>query len=183
MNVADILLVLILAGAFLVGFFQGVVRGLLAVAAWLVAFLLGANLWGPVGDYLASQWTSLDGGYVHMLAFGLATVFFFGVFLTLIFFGAKGPRGFTSYVLLDDLLGGVIGVVLALIIVASSTIILGTFYGLSSPGTATDVEWSAQLYRGLTGSTIGALIGDTIVPLMGTIFGALVPQNIREAMA
>lgn len=35
MNVADILLVLILAGAFLLGSFQGVVRGLLAICAWL----------------------------------------------------------------------------------------------------------------------------------------------------
>lgn len=183
MNVADILLVLVFAAGFLLGFFQGVVRGLLAVGAWLVAFVLGANLIAPLGGYLASQWTSLDPGYVHMLAFGIATVALFVVFMIIIFVGAKGPRGFTSFALLDDLVGGLLGVLLAVLVMASSIVILGTFYGTSTATAAQDVEWSAQLYRGLTGSAIGPMIADTVVPLMGTVLGALMPQAIREAMA
>jgi len=43
MTATDIVLILLLGGGFLVGFFQGMVRGLLAIGAWAVAFVLGAT--------------------------------------------------------------------------------------------------------------------------------------------
>jgi uncharacterized membrane protein required for colicin V production len=59
MNVLDIVMLLVLAGGFVLGFVQGVIRGVLAIGAWAVSFLVGANLRDPVGSYLASQWTNL----------------------------------------------------------------------------------------------------------------------------
>jgi uncharacterized membrane protein required for colicin V production len=184
-TVTDIVLVLIFAGAFIVGFFQGVVRGLLAIAAWLVAFILAANLRGPVGDYLARQWANLDSDYVHMLAVIICTLVIFGALMTAIIVYAKGPRGFSSYTLLDDLLGGLIGVVLSVVILASGIVMLVSVYGPLVPGaeTAFTADWSAQAFRALADSSIGQLISDTVVPLMGLVFGGIVPDVIREAMA
>ncbi len=59
MNVLDRVMLLVLAGGFVLGFFQGVIRGVLAIGAWAVSFLVGANLRDPAVGYLASQWTNL----------------------------------------------------------------------------------------------------------------------------
>ena len=44
MNTADIFLLVIIVAALLVGFFWGAARSLMFLAAWLVAFILGAYL-------------------------------------------------------------------------------------------------------------------------------------------
>jgi uncharacterized membrane protein required for colicin V production len=182
-NAVDIVLLLILAGAFILGFFQGVIRGLLAIGAWAVAFLLAANLRDPVGGYLASQWTNLSVDYVHMLAFGLMAILTLAVLLVLIQVGTRGPKGVTSMPLLDDLMAGLLGVVLAVLIMAATSVTLGTFYRPSAPGGALiEAEWSVRLYAFLIDSTVGSTPIGLVTPLMDLLFGWLTPQVVRDAM-
>jgi len=99
-NAVDLVLLLVLAAAALLGFFQGVIRSLLAIGAWAVSFLLAANLRDPVGRYLASQWTSLSADYVYMLAFGSVAIV-----LLVVLLGAIRVRARWSarlYALLQD---------------------------------------------------------------------------------
>lgn len=183
MTTADIIIILILAAASVVGFFQGPVRGLLAVGGWIVAFLASAILSEPVGDYLSTQWTNLTAPYVHMLAFGILAVVILVVLFTLVYLGTRGPRSLTPYRLLDDLLGGALGLVVALLIVAGTWVVLASFYGPAVPAVGeNDGELTAGLYSALSESNLTTSIRGALVPIMGTLLGPLVPVAVRDAL-
>src|SRR3954468_13009797 len=120
MSSADILLLLVLAGAFLIGFFWGVLRGLLALAAWVVVFLLSAHLSVPIGDYLARQWGNFSTEYSHMLAFLIVYVVLTIVSLVLIHVGVKGSQDVSRWPLVDDLLGGALAVAFSVLVIAGT---------------------------------------------------------------
>lgn len=178
MTSADILLILVLAGAFLIGFFWGVVRGLLGLAAWLVTFLLAAHLSGPGGDYLQGNWRNFSPDFNHMLAFLLTFGLLFTLGLILIQLGARGSHDLSRYPLVDDILGGLLGAVLAILVVAGVIAILRTFYEpvASSSNVA---DWATNLYIALKNSTIGGQIASGVVPIMNTLLDPLLPSTIR----
>ncbi len=183
MNVIDIVLLLVLAGTFILGFFLGVIRVLLAIGAWAVAFLLAANLREPLGGYLASQWTNLSVGYVHMLAFGMIAIIIFVGLLVLVRLGARGPKGVSSVPLIDDVLAGVLGVVLGVLIMAATWVILASFYGPTATGAGTpEAEWSLRLYALLQESTVARTLIGLVAPVMDLLFGWLTPQVVRDAI-
>ena len=143
MTSADILLLLILAGAFLIGFFWGVLRGLLALAAWVVVFLLSAHLSVPIGDYLARQWSNFTSEYSHMLSFLILYALLLLLSLILIHIGVKGSQDVSRWPLVDDLLGGALAVALGILIIAGTIAILQLFYKpepLSSASAAVDAR-------------------------------------------
>jgi uncharacterized membrane protein required for colicin V production len=178
MTSADILLLLILAGAFLIGFFWGVVRGLLGLAAWLVTFLLAAHLSGPGGDYLQAQWRNFSAEYNHMLAFLITFGVLFVLALLLIQLGARGSHDLSRYPIVDDILGGLLCAVLAVLVIAAVVAILRTFY---APVAASSnvAEWTTNLYSALRSSTIGGQIQSGVVPIMNTLLDPLLPSTIR----
>jgi uncharacterized membrane protein required for colicin V production len=178
---ADILLLLILAGAFLIGFFWGVVRGLLALAAWVVVFLLSAHLSIPVGDYLARQWGNFSTEYSHMLAFLIVYTVLTVVSLVLIHVGVKGSQDVSRWPLVDDLLGGALAVALAVLIIAGTLAILGLFYK-PEPLSSASAQWTLDLYNGLHSSTIGGQIESGLVPFIASILGPLLPSSIHAAL-
>lgn len=179
MTSADVLLLLVLGGAFLIGFFWGVVRGLIALAAWLVVFLLSAHLSGPVGDYLTNQWRNFSPEYVHMLAWLVCFGVLFAIALVLIQIGTRGgSQDLSRYPLLDDLVGGLLAVGLAVLAIAAIMAIMRTFYEPQAVS-VTAAEWNAHLYTALKTSTIGGQIAINLVPLIGSLLSPLLPSNIR----
>lgn len=184
MTSADVVLVLVLALGFLVGFFQGVTRGALSLGAWLVAFLVGANLREPLGNYLSTQWTNFTPDFARMLGFGIAAGVIFVLLVLLIQFGSRGPKGVTSMALVDDLIGGLLGLGLAVLLVGGTLVVLRSFYERSAlTVVGGQLELASSLYSGLAGSGIGAAIGDTIMPLLGSLLSPLLPDIVRAAMA
>jgi hypothetical protein len=183
MNAGDVVLILILAGSFLIGFFQGVVRGLLGICAWAAAVVLGANLREPLGGYLAAQWTNFSPDYDRMLGFGIATVVVFVALLVVVQLWTTGPRGITPYPLVDDLVGGLLGDTLAILVIASAFVVLGTFYRAPDVLPGAGAAWTEELYRALIGSRIGSLIATNLVPFLGIVFGPLVPETVRGQMS
>lgn len=182
MTSADVLLLLIVAGAFLFGFFWGVIRGLLGLAGFLVVFVLSAHLSGPVGDYLTAQWTQYSAGYDHMLAFLLVFALLYTVTLVLITIGTRGSQDLSRYPLVDDLVGALLGACLAFLCVAAVIAILKTSYGEFAPAEGQGAEWTANLYRALLGSTFGGQIAASVVPALVALVGALLPAGIRQLL-
>jgi uncharacterized membrane protein required for colicin V production len=178
MTTADVMLILILAGAFLIGFFWGIVRGLIALAAWVVVFLLAAHLSGPVGDYLQNQWRNFSPEYNHMLAFLILFGLLFSASLVIIQIGTKGSQDLSRYPLVDDIVGGLVGATLAVLAVAAAMAILRTFYEPAAVSVA-GAEWTADLYVALKRSTIGGQIGTGLVPMIAALLGPLLPATIR----
>lgn len=181
MTSADILLLLILAGAFLIGFFWGVVRGLLALAAWVVVFLLSAHISIPVGDYLARQWTNFTPIYNHMLAFLIIYGLLMVLSLVLIHIGVKGSQDVSRWPRIDDLVGGALGVALAVLIIAGAIAILQLFYQ-PDPLSNASAQWTKQIYDALHSSTIGGQIESGLVPFIGSLLGPLLPDSVRSAL-
>jgi uncharacterized membrane protein required for colicin V production len=175
---ADVMLVLILAGGFLIGFFWGVVRGLLGLAAWLVVFLLSAHLSGPVGDYLQNQWRNFSAEYNHTLAFLILFGLLFTVALVLIQIGTRGAQDLSRYPLLDDVIGGLLGATLVVLATAAVMAILRTFYEPSVVSIA-GADWTADLYKALKSSTLGGQISGSLIPVIAGLFGPLLPTGIR----
>jgi uncharacterized membrane protein required for colicin V production len=182
MTSADVLLLLIVAGAFLFGFFWGVMRGLLGLAGFFVVFVLSAHLSEPVGDYLAAQWTGYTAAYDHMLAYFIVFTLLYTLTLILITIGTRGSQDLSRYPLVDDVVGALLGACLAILCVAAVIAILKTFYGPFAPPSGQGAEWTANLYRALLGSTFGGQISDAVVPVLITVLGAVLPASVRQKL-
>ncbi len=130
LTAADLALLLIYAGAFILGFFQGGTRALLGLLAWLFAFVIGVTVWQPLGDWLSGSWTLYSLPYNQMLAFliGFITALVIGGIVIVTF--TKRSALLPRWPLVDEVLGGVLFVVLALLITGAILAALDSAYPL-----------------------------------------------------
>ncbi len=180
----DIYLLAIIVAALVGGFFWGAVRSLMLLAAWLLAFVIGAYLQLQLGSYLAAQWTNYLSSFSEMAAFG---IIYLGILLAAPIFiiaSTKGTQQFFASQALDDVTGALVALVVAVLGIAGLMIVLATFYGSGEPfvDPAGGPAWTAQLYQSLVDSTIGGAIADRIIPILGAILGPILPPDVREVM-
>lgn len=179
----DIFLLVIIVSTLVVGFFWGALRSLLLTAAWVLAFLAGAHLKTELGAYLAREWGQFSALYNDMAAFGIIYVGLLLAAPVVIFMSTRGNQRVTRYQVLDDLVGAAFATFVAIVGIGGVIIVLATFYG-TDPNTvdpAGGPQWTATLYQSLLLSTIGGNINDHVMPIIGTILGPLLPQDVREA--
>jgi uncharacterized membrane protein required for colicin V production len=179
-NLFDLVVVLALFGMFVLGFVQGTIRRLLGIASILFSFLLAANLQGPLGDFLARNWTQFAPEYSVMIGFG--TVFVAAsIAFTLVIqaFYTKVPL-FEKYTFIDEILGGLLGVLQGLLILGAMIVILDSFFAI--PGIAkrdTELPLLRDIYNWYTNSGTAVLFRDTLIPAFFAVFGFIVPDKIR----
>lgn len=181
---ADIFLLVVIVSTLAVGFFWGALRSLMLLAAWILAFLVGAHLKPELGSYLAQQWTNFPPAFSDMAAFGLI---FMGIILAapiVIILLTRGSHPISRLQVIDDLGGALVAVLVSVLAIASLLIILSTFYGtgerLIDPQGGPD--WTASLYQTMINSNIGRAINEHVVPIIGTIFGPILPSDVREVV-
>jgi uncharacterized membrane protein required for colicin V production len=178
----DLFIILLLVGGFLLGFFRGAVRQLTSIGAWLISFLLAAHLAAPLGGWLVEQAPSYSLEYASFLAFGAV----FALLLTagaLIFQVAGTNVALTRHVPLDSVVGGVLGTTLLLLVATSLVIILDSYFGvIGSPGTA-EFQLLRNAHQATEGSTIANVLRQTLVPLLGTLLGPILPVEVRAVMS
>lgn len=184
MGTTDIFLLIIIVSTLVVGFFWGAARSVMLLAAWLLAFLAGAYLQLELGSYLVSQWTSFPATFNEMAAFG---IIYMGILLAApigIIIITRGSQRISKYQVLDDLVGAVFAVFVAILGIAGLMIVLNTFYmtegPVVDPGGAP--EWVADLYQSLLGSSIGSAINEQLVPIIKTVLGPILPPGVREVI-
>lgn len=177
----DIVLIALLVLGFAVGFFRGAIRSLLAMGAWAVCFVFAAYLRVPLGEWLARSAT-FSSAYADLVAFA---VIFFGLFTTLvlIIMLSRAPTEWTRHTMVDDIVGGVLGVVVVGLVIASAIVMLDHYYAVANPTPVADVGWAADINRALTGSTIARWIGDAGVKALGFLLGPVLPNDIRAVMS
>jgi len=179
LTAADLALLLIYAGAFVLGFFQGGTRALLGLLAWLFAFVIGVTVWQPLGDWLSGSWTMYAQVYNQMLAFliGFIVALVIGA-IVIVTFTKRSPL-LPRWPFADEILGGVLFVVLALLITGAVLLALDSVYptGLSN---REDVPWLTSIAESLQGSVIGGWINATIVPFLLTVFGPIIPDEFER---
>jgi uncharacterized membrane protein required for colicin V production len=174
----DVVLLALLVAGFFVGFFRGVIRALMEVAAWAVSFLFAAHLRAPLGDWLAGS-ASFTPFYAEMVAFLVIFVLLF-VALSLVVMFSRAPTEWARHQLLDDVLGGVLGVAVIALTFAALAIIFDSYYALEQP--AVDIGWIPEIRRAFGASAVIQFIGNTLVPVAAFAMGPILPLDVRAVM-
>jgi uncharacterized membrane protein required for colicin V production len=182
MNLADVVVLLVIGLGFALGFLRGTVRALLGVVAWAVCFLIASWLRAPIGGWLSTN-GSLDPLYAEMLAFGAVFfALFVGVLLVVLF--SRTPTTITRHQLIDDIVGGVIGAFVAVLVVASVVVVLGSYYGATNAsGPLVEAGMVADANRALATSAFATVINDSVVRWVAFLLGPVIPTEVLSAMA
>jgi len=164
---------------FVLGFAQGVVRRLLGIAGVIFSFLLAANLRDALGSFLASNWTQFPREYSYMLAFGFLFVVFEVIFTIVIQSTYKPAPILAKYPVVDEILGGLLGIVQALMIVGAGIVILDSFFRLPIGIGDQQIQLVKNLYEAVNESNIVVVFRETLLPLFVAIVGPLLPSDIQ----
>lgn len=173
----DLVIIAILAGGVFAGFTQGMIRYVLNAAAVVVAFILAAQLKGPIIDLLGF-WNAFSPGGRELLAFVLL---FFG-FVIAGWFVIRAMYRRTRLPVarqLDELGGAIFGLLFAALVITLHLVVYDTFFraGGETGG------WVGGYYNALNDSLIIAFFRETIVPAVGFVVRPFVPDEIAQFLA
>jgi membrane protein required for colicin V production len=181
LNVFDLVVVLVMMAFFIVGYIQGTIRRLLGIASILFSFLLAANLRDPLGGFFAANWTQFGPEYSHLIAFGVVFVAaVVGFSLTIQTFYTKLELS-EKYPVVDEMLGGVLGILQGMIILGAMIAILDSFFLV--PGIAPDSDelpFLRTLHEAFNPSGTALLYRETLMPAFLAVVGPLLPEAIRD---
>ena len=173
----DILLVFLFVGAFVLGYFEGAGRAVLAMLALAFSFILAANLRAPLGDRLGVFWTLFSVDYTLMLAFVISFVVALVVTGAIIVALTKRQALLPDSSILDPLLGGSIAVIITVLILAVLIAGLDTVYRFGPGFSVNDVPFLGTLHQLVVGSAIGKWIESAVVPIITTIAAPVIPDE------
>ena len=179
----DLVILLALLGMFIVGYAQGVIRRLLGIAAILFAIVLGSYLRAPLGDYLANEWSSIDETYSFMVAFGavfVATAVTLSIGIQITY---RPAPLFRRYPVLDEILGGLLGVLEGFIILIAIMLIVDPYFTQPKVHDTAGVgEFTLlrTLFEFLDKSLIVDILRHSVIPAILGVVGFLFPQDVRD---
>jgi uncharacterized membrane protein required for colicin V production len=176
----DLLFVLFVFGMFVLGFAQGTIRRVLGIASMLFSFLFAAHLRSTFGQYLAQNWNDYPDEYAVMLGFGLVFVAATIAFTAIIQGFYHKQDLFQKNRFVDELIGGLLGVVQAFLLVGFVIIILDSFFRIPTiPKFDTEFAWLRGLYDLINESGFADLFRTRLIPGFITVFGLLIPSDIQ----
>jgi uncharacterized membrane protein required for colicin V production len=182
----DLLILLALLAMFIVGYAQGVIRRLLGIGAIIFSLIVAAQLRAPLGDYLSEQWTGIADSYSYMVAFGAvfvaaAITLSLGIQITY----HPAPL-FQKYPVLDEILGGLLGVLEGFIILIAILLILDPHYTLPNVKETVAVgefTFLRTVHELFDTSLTADILRHNVIPVILAVLGFLFPQDVRDAFA
>ncbi len=183
-NLFDLLTILFLFAMFVLGYIQGSIRRLVGTLSFIFSFFLAALLSVPFGDFLKSYWTNYPDEYSVMLGF----LVLFGAAVVAFFLVIQGTYSktqlFAKYPVVDEILGGVVGVAQGLLLLLFLTIILDQYF-LFAPTIARieEVPLLRPIWESLNASTFGSLLHQQVIPNFVSLTGFLLPDYLRAVYA
>lgn len=180
LNLFDLLLFVFMFAFFVVGFIQGTLRRLLGLAIVLVSLIFATNLRDPVGAWLARYWTQFPPEYTYMLAFGASFLVLFGAgTITVQTFYHHTPL-FARSTFVDELVGGILGVVQALVLVGILILVLDSYFRATSfPPNPNELGFLRSLFDSYNTSGTAPLFRNVLIPGFLTLFAWIVPSDLR----
>jgi uncharacterized membrane protein required for colicin V production len=181
----DLLIFFALFGMFILGFMQGIIRRLLGIASILIALLIASQVRAPLGEFLAVNWTQYPSEYNHMIAFGTVFVAIaIAATVAIQLFYRPAPL-FHQYPVLDEILGGVLGVLQGFLILAAFFIITDPFYAgaVGQDYGGQQFPFIQDIHGAFDGSLTATIIRDRIVPAILFVFGWMFPADVRDIFA
>ena len=180
-NRFDLLVVLFLFGMFVLGFVQGTIRRILGLASMLFSFLFAANLRDSLGSFLAANWNQFPDEYAVMIGFG--TVFVAGtIAFTLIIQGFYHRQPlFEKSTIVDEGLGGILGVIQGLVLIGFIIIILDSFFLIPTiPEDPNELLLIRGFHDFYDQSGAAALFRNNLIPAFYALFGLFIPENLKS---
>jgi len=179
-NRFDLLFLLFLFGMFVLGFMQGTIRRLLGLGAMAFSFLFAANLTNVVGPFLAENWNQFPDEYAVMLGFLIVFVAANIAFSLIIQgFYHRQPL-FAKYTFVDEVLGGILGVVQGAFLVGCLIVILDSYFLIpGAPQSGGELPFLRGFFDFYTTSGTAELFRTQLIPGFFNIFGILIPDNIQ----
>lgn len=181
-QIVDLLVLLVVFSLFIVGYIQGTIRRLLGIASIVFSFLVAANLRDPLGGFFAANWSHLPTDYSYFVAFGV--VFVIGVlgFSLIIQTLYTKVELFEKYPVIDEVLGGILGAVQAIVLVGAVVVILDSYFRL--PGaeftSPNELPFLRALWDALDPSGTAILFRDTLVPAFMAVSAPLLPEAVTR---
>lgn len=178
-NVVDVLIVIVLFALFVLGYIQGAIRRLVGIGSILFSFLLAAQLSVPLGTFLADNWTQFPREYAAMVGFmtlfGAAVIAF-----SLIIQGTYNKTEvFAKHPIVDEIAGGVLGLVQGVLLLLFVTIILDQFFLYSNIAPdADELPFLRDIWTAIDGSAIGGILHETAIPNFLSLLSFLIPQSV-----
>jgi uncharacterized membrane protein required for colicin V production len=179
----DLVILLALLAMFILGYAQGVVRRLLGIGAIVFSLILGAQLRQPVGEYLSHEWTTIAVEYSFMVGFGAvfvaaAVTLSLGIQLTY-----RPAPLFPKYPVLDELLGGLLGVIEGFIILVAILMITDPYF--TNPSFAENAGFGEfgllrSVHDWLDPTLTADILRHSLIPGIVAVFGFLFPLDVRD---
>jgi uncharacterized membrane protein required for colicin V production len=178
--VADLVLLLFIAGFVRLGWSTGLLQRLAGLAYIAVSFIAGAYLREPLGALLVKVFPQIPTEYADMVGYSVAfTVLVFALHLITRPMLKTAKVGWSHRV--DQALGAVFGFVEAILLISAAIVILDTYFGtagslVKEPG----LGFLKDVSRALDHSTIGQFLIHTTVPFVLAILGPLLPKDVKS---
>jgi uncharacterized membrane protein required for colicin V production len=180
--VADLVLLLFIAGTALAGWRSGFIRRLVGLAFLGISFLAGSYLRTPAGAVVHSVLPKIPQPYAEMVGYSVAfTVLLVGLNLVAKPIVARAPAHGLSRAT-DGALGAVLGFAEAVLIASAAIVILHSFSTIGSglPAGYVETGFLKDIRSQVDGSTIGGLLEQTTVPIVLLVLGPLLPKDIKD---
>lgn len=179
-NLFDVLVVLYLFGFFVLGFIQGTIRRVVGILSIVFSFFFAAQVQVPLGSFLGDHWKQFPREYAAMLGFLIVFVAAVIAFSLVIQGTYRKAPLWANYSWLDELIGGVLGIVQGFLLLLFVVIILDQFFRLAGfPVDKDELPFLRDFWNTVNGSGTGDLLHVTVIPAFLTVTGFLVPQAIR----
>ena len=183
LNVFDLLVVLVLFGMFVLGYIQGTIRRLVGLLSVTFSFFLAALLSVPVGEFLAANWTQYPTEYSVMIGFGVVFVAAVVAFAIVVQGTYQRQELFAKYPVIDEVLGGILGVVEGMFVLLFITIILDQYFLNVPAGFDNELGILRSFWEALNASGTGQLIHMNVAPQFVNLFSFLLPDYIEGTYA
>jgi uncharacterized membrane protein required for colicin V production len=171
----DVAILVLLAFGIFLGFTQGSIRYLLNLIAAFVAFIVAAQLKGPIADMLSVWQAFPDEGreLFFFLVFFIGLVVGFWLLIRAFFSRARLPVG----AVLDELGGAILALVYVVVVISFHVVVLDSLYR----GAGMEVEGAiGSYYNALNDSFIVGYLRETVVPAIGYVARPFVPREIAQ---
>jgi uncharacterized membrane protein required for colicin V production len=175
--VVDLAIIGALAVSFFLGALQGAIRRLLGIASIVLAFLIAANSRDFVGGFFDSNWRQFNHDYNRMLAFLIVFGLSAAIATVLMQAFYKRVDINSNHPVVDDVVGGLVGVLEGLIVLLVLVVIFNSYQPPLFP--ASDIPQVRDLQSALTqDSQIAMWLRDNGAPLVVHVFSPLLPSDI-----
>ncbi|HEX5828347.1 MAG TPA: CvpA family protein [Candidatus Limnocylindrales bacterium] len=178
-NVVDIVVILYLFGWFVLGYIQGTVRRIVGILSIVFSFFLALQLndfW--LGEFLAQNWQQYPPEYSVMI--GYLVIFVAGVVaFSLVIQGTyRKAELFAKYPVVDEVLGGFLGVIQGGLLLMFLVTILDQYFLNGSATEGNQLPFLGGFWTAINGSETGRILHETIIPSFLSIFSFLVPSEV-----